>query len=80
MCRLPLHVFYAAMFGAILLVASPVSMLQVVYAPSLTISFANVVGNQVLSGNYEVVVSASDSSLVSNIKLWVDDVTFIKQE
>lgn len=80
MCRSPLHLLYLAMFGAILLMAAPASMLQVVYAPSLTISFANVVENQVLSGSYEVVVSASDSSLVSNIKLWVDDVNFIKQE
>jgi len=46
---------------------------------SLTISFANVNEEQTLSDEYEVVVTASDASKVSNIKLYVDS-TFIKTE
>ncbi|MGI0048609.1 MAG: discoidin domain-containing protein, partial [Nitrososphaera sp.] len=43
---------------------------------SMTINFANVAEGQTLSGSYKVVVSASDTSLVSNIKLYVDGVLF----
>jgi plastocyanin len=46
---------------------------------SLSINFANVAANQELSGTYKVVMSASDPSKVSNIKLYVDT-TLIKQE
>jgi F5/8 type C domain-containing protein/Big-like domain-containing protein len=43
---------------------------------SMTINFANVAEGQTLSGSYKIVVSASDTSLVSNIKLYVDGVFF----
>jgi Bacterial Ig domain/RTX calcium-binding nonapeptide repeat (4 copies) len=46
---------------------------------TLTISFANVNEGQTLSGKYNVVVTASDTSKVSNIKLYVDS-TLVKQE
>jgi Bacterial Ig domain len=45
----------------------------------LTISFANVNEGQRLSGIYELVVTASDTTKVSNIKLYVDSTT-IKTE
>ena len=41
---------------------------------ALSIAFANVAAGQTLSGTYDVVVSASDKSKVSNIKLYVDNV------
>ena len=44
-----------------------------------TINFANVREGQTLSDVYEVVVSASPTNTVSNIKLYVDS-TFIKTE
>jgi hypothetical protein len=43
---------------------------------SLTINFANVAENQVLSGSYKVVVAASDASLVSGINLYIDGTLF----
>jgi len=46
----------------------------------LTLTFANVKEGQTLSGTYKVVVTASDTSKVSNIKLYVDDSTLIKTE
>jgi len=46
---------------------------------TLTISFANVNEGQTLSKDYQIVVTASDTSKVSNIKLYVDS-TLIKQE
>jgi hypothetical protein len=45
----------------------------------LTINFANVAEAQRLSGSYKVVVGASDTDLVSNIKLYIDG-TFVKTE
>jgi Bacterial Ig domain/RTX calcium-binding nonapeptide repeat (4 copies) len=46
---------------------------------TLTISFPNVNEGQTLSGKYNVVVTASDTSKISNIKLYVDS-TLVKQE
>lgn len=43
---------------------------------AFTISYANVGANQVLSGTFEVVVTASDISQVANIKLYINDVFF----
>ena len=45
-----------------------------------TISFANVNQGQTLSDVYRVVVSASPTNTVSNIKLYVDDSTLINTE
>jgi hypothetical protein len=43
---------------------------------NMTIRFAIVAEGQMLSDSYKVVVSASDTSLVSNIKLYIDGVFF----
>jgi Bacterial Ig domain/RTX calcium-binding nonapeptide repeat (4 copies) len=52
---------------------------EIVTVSVLTISFANVNEGQTLSGKYNVVVTASDVSKISNIKLYVDS-TLVKQE
>lgn len=72
----------AAVFCASMLIlwAGSLASYQRAFAAPLSIWFSNVTENQILAGDYEVVVGASDTSLVSNIKLWVDDTTFIKQE
>jgi hypothetical protein len=44
------------------------------------LTFANVKEGQTLSDTYNVVVNASDTSKVSNIKLYVDDSILIKTE
>ncbi|HJU33483.1 MAG TPA: Ig-like domain repeat protein [Nitrososphaera sp.] len=47
---------------------------------NLFASFTSLVGGDTLSGIYEVQVSASPLSMVSNVKLYVDDSTLVSQE
>lgn len=50
--------------------------IDTVQGAPLGITFLNAVENQVLKGTYEVEVKASDTSQVSNVKLYIDGVFF----
>lgn len=63
-------------FSFLLLSLAIIPTIDMVQAAPLGITFLNAVENQVLKGTYEVEVKASDTSQVSNIKLYIDGVSF----
>ncbi len=63
-------------FTLLLLSFAIIPTIQTVQGAPLGITFLNASANQVLKGIYKVEVKASDTSLVSNIKLYVDGAFF----
>ena len=69
-------VWSVVFFPFLLFSLAIIPTIDVVQGAPLGITFLNAVENQVLKGTYEVEVKASDTSQVSNIKLYIDGVFF----